>query len=120
MTVNGNGVEHKPELLSKVLTPKGWPFEVRVRELTAGDIIDLYETPDGQARKGTEVQFEILLRAVVHPETGEQLFKTVPEVRGLPARMVPGLLELLSISSNYNLATFADNTGERPTLPPAG
>lgn len=116
-----NGATHKMEFGSKTFTPKGWPAEVRVCELTAGDLLDFYETPAGTDAGNKDVQFKILVRATVDPETGKPMFSSVEEVRGLPARLVPGLLEVMQACTALNVPTFPTNTGdERPTLPPAG
>jgi len=121
MSSNGNnGAAYKVELLSRTFTPKGWPHAVCIRELTAGDMLDLYEKQQAGGSDGKQVQFQVLICAAVAAETGHPLFTSYEEIRALPARMVGGLMEMLTASSELNVAQLADNTEERPTSPPAG
>lgn len=103
-----------PELYKKMVHPRGWPHPVEVRELTAGDMLDMY---DKGKTESDQVQYEILIASTFNPETGRAMFTSLGDIRALPARMLPGLLELLKMSTELN-ALVVKAEGDRPISRP--
>lgn len=118
MTANG----HDPtpagvtaDLLHEEFVPRGWPSKVRITELTAGQVLDMYGAFNDEQRSGNALQMEMLLKCALDAESGQPLFASTEQIRALPARFVPGLMEMVQASARLNTPPTMADDGGRPT-----
>lgn len=103
------------ELLHEEFVPRGWPSKVRICEMTAGQVLDLYSAFSEEQRSGNALQMEMLLRCAVDAASGQPLFASVEQIRALPARFVPGLMEMVQATARLNTPPTIADEGGRPT-----
>ena len=98
------------ELLSRTITPTGWPAPVVVRELCADDVMPLFMNGPVEPR---DMQ-RLLVSLACTTEAGERLFPTPQDVGRVPARLFAGLAEITAAVMQLNVPATMEDT-ERPT-----
>ena len=96
------------ETIKKSIQPQGWPEPVWIHELKARDVLNMFEggTVDRAKMRDT------LCHLSAHTATGEKVFATIEAVGDVPARYMPGLMQIITEVMTLNMPP---NAADVPT-----